>query len=202
MKKKTFLQWLFYKVLKQSNIETFQVQMQEQNGFMSKRRNAFGTMHAEKGDGEYWWLERVNARTILPNEICLDWDPWSNESTTDFKMRLETTINRLKQDFEEGRLGNEAILIISDTGSRGTHASIFRYDFLATPRSYDNLKKYKEYVIGVYGAELLKASDKVTINLECSKHWKTGNLKRIIYAGLKGYKYSEAFDELKEMIKS
>lgn len=100
-------------------------------------------------------IEKANNRSILKNEIVLD-----GEDKTQFKEIL----NQVKKDFN--------YYSAYDTGSRGFHISLFFKEPL-TPEE-------KEAVIGKYGVDKQKATERCLIALEGVPHWKTGKPKTLI----------------------
>lgn len=99
-------------------------------------------------------FEQINCRTILPCEIVLDLE--DKEGIINILNKLE----RFKFCFD-----------CYDTGSRGYHIHLF---FGA-----DVTEKEKERFIEIFGADMMKKSNRNVIALENYPHWKTGKIKSI-----------------------
>ena len=197
-RKNAFVSWLYYQVLKQ--IQDFQLQMQDrEKDIMSRRKNVFEVFF--EGENE-WWMDKVNARTILKNEILIDMDPENKETTEEFKQRCDDTVEFLKQLFKT-KFSANAIIIAGPSGSRGHHTSVFVYDWLynQTYSDYEKRVSYRNYLNKKLRGDTQKCSEKVTINLEYSNHWKTGVEKQLTYIGLIGTKYEEAYESLQKLIR-
>lgn len=106
-----------------------------------------------QGDDKF--LEKVNNRRILPNEIVLDIeDP-----------RLyPVALLKVKEDFE--------FYSVYKTGSRGYHIHLWFKDEIS--------KEEKEAVIQIYQTDKQKASDRNMIALEHFPHWKTNISKTLV----------------------
>jgi hypothetical protein len=195
--KKEYLEWLFYYVLKQS--ATFELQYQNRKDeIMSKRVNLFKAIYENEND---WWLSKYNARTILKNEILIDLDPFIDEPKEEFENRCNSTLTHLTKLFSNNTFGNDALMVSGHSGSRGYHISIFIHDWLFqfNNKNEEKRNEYRKYLLKALNADEQKWSERVTINLEYSRHWKTGNFKTINKLFLIGAKYKVAADKLKEI---
>jgi len=147
-----YLDKLFYEIGKQ--LYNFELQQQKRGGFFSKRRK-----YSDVGFSKNMWLIGANARTILGNELCLDFDPPFEH--------LETAVAQLKNKWDT--------VNVFDSGSRGVHIHVF--DKRIEKMSYDYREELRQYWIKKYGADAQKSSERTTIALEYAPHWKTGRLK-------------------------
>jgi len=102
-----------------------------------------------------WFLERVNQRQILPNEIVLDLEEKSQLPL------IEKLLDDLSWTY-----------YTYDTGSRGYHVHIF---FDKTVSAKD-----KQYVIELFGADVAKSGEKTLIALENVPHWKSQKVKSLV----------------------
>ena len=102
---------------------------------------------------EDWKIKWINQRQILPNEIVIDLE----ERNT-----IESVIKKLKKYNQN--------YYVYDTGSRGYHIHIF-YKIKLT-------EKQKQKLIKMFGGDEQLASLKHMVNLEYSKHWKSGKIKK------------------------
>lgn len=157
-----YLDYLYYVILKQSH--DFELQQQNKEGFMSRRKK-----YSEVGFDKNYWSNYANARTILPNEVCFDFDPENGESMSLFRHRVNLTIKKMLKECSPDYWG------VFPTGSRGVHVHFFYKKLLYQP--YPKRVQFRKKLLRRYGAEMLKSSERVTINLEWSNHWKTGNMK-------------------------
>ncbi len=182
MNKKQYLDYLYYKVNKQ---QEFYLQSQDKDGWFSKRYSYSQICHDTGNNKEKWWLDKVNARTILINEICLDYDPKEGWSKRDLLINVKGFVTKLK----ELKCNHASVW---DTTSQGYHVHIFNDTMYKMSykqrRSYrleifDKFVMYKEFKgkLDTIYPERLKCSENVTINLEHAKHWKTGKTKRLLY---------------------
>ena len=116
-----------------------------------------------------WWLERVNARTILKNEIVLDFDPDKNETQEQFEERILKLASLIKGISPDYTIFNS---------NRGIHVHIFTNKLLAMDER--ERVEYRIKIIKQFGTDLLKASERVTISLEYAPHWKSGKINELI----------------------
>lgn len=108
------------------------------------------------------FLEKVNHRQILPNEIVIDIDdPNSN---------YITACNIL----DENKYNYKCYL----SGSRGHHIHIKVVGMQLEPRWLK--EKIREQIIKKLRADIQKKSDNTMIALENVPHWKTGNVKKLV----------------------
>lgn len=167
----SYLDYLYYKIGKQA--VDFELQQQEKDGFMSKRRK-----YSEIGfKKDQYWLPRVNARTIMSNEIVLDLDPFPEESSDSFKERIERT----KKEVLKEKPDYWGIF----QSNRGVHIHLWYNKMFNW--NYEKRKKCRIFFINKYGADLAKSSERVTISLEFKNHWKSGKIKEMIEGDLNGY---------------
>lgn len=107
-------------------------------------------------------------RTLLKNEVVLDFDPRKGETRKDLKCRVKSCLKWIKK--------KKISYKCYDTGSRGYHVHIFleRMFFMNSEKrrtARTNIARY-------FGAELQKNSENVTIALEGVSHWKSGKKKK------------------------
>jgi len=171
MDKKNQLDKLHYeKDKQQGNLElAFSFKDKEGNPKWSKWRKYLDVQSDEK------FLEKVNNRKILPNEIVID-----IEEPNKFPEILE----QVKKDFQ--------FYSAYHTGSRGNHIHLW-FDEALTPEE-------KKAVIERYGADLQKATERCMIALENFPHWKTGNPKTLIESneGINSSREVKAFSKNKK----
>jgi hypothetical protein len=169
-RKKEYLDFLYYKIGKQS--DDFQLQIQKKDGMFSKRKK-----YSEIGfEDDEWWLDKVNARTILKNEVVLDFDRPEGQSVDEF----------------EGRVIDISIEIISNynckyakfNSNSGIHLHLFFNSMLKM--NPQERKAFRKKILIWFGGDRLKCTEKVTIALEFAKHWKSGKQKELIISNIKG----------------
>jgi len=164
MDKIAFLDFLYYKIGRQAT--DFQLQAQEKEGFMSKRRT-YSNIGFSK---DMYWLNKVNARTLLKNEVVLDLDPEKGESKEEFDARITKTIE------ESAKEDSQYYWVVKS--NRGVHIHlIFKQMFSISDKQRIEFRKM---LLKKYQADQIKHSDNVTINLEWSNHWKSGKKDEII----------------------
>jgi len=106
--------------------------------------------------------EKVNNRTIFPNEIHLDLDT---------KEAFESTRKKLSESPYE-------YVVVDNQSGRGAGHIILQFDDL--PADYETRKQVKKLFIPKYEAEAEKASENVSISMIGRPHNKTGKLPIII----------------------
>jgi hypothetical protein len=153
MKKKGWLDYLYYKIGKQNC--DFYLQYSEKDGIKTKWKKYSEACFDYETPKNRWFLERVNQRQILPNEIVLD-------------LEEKSQLPIAKKLLDKFGWTN----YIFSTGSRGYHIHIF-FDKDLTDDS-------KKFVIRAFGADMMKAGKKTLIALEYSKHWKSGKEKVMV----------------------
>ncbi|QGH73132.1 MAG: hypothetical protein [Siphoviridae sp. ctjeG17] len=138
----------------------FEVCTHFENGEWSKRRDVLRCNELE----EWWRLSKANNRTILPCEIVIDLDPDTNDTRD--SMRLKA--NKVKEYCDKFQL-NATVFF---SGSRGYHIHIFS----TTIMNYNEKQKrnIRTTILKFLDADLTKISEKTTIALEYTPHWKTG----------------------------
>lgn len=151
MNKKSWLDFLFYKVGKQQY--DFYLQYSEKNRINTKWRKYSEVCFDSEDPKNNWFLEHVNQRQVLPIEVVLDLEK---------KEQLKPTIEKLKS------MG--ITFYVFSTGSRGFHIHIFFNREIS--------EKEKLRIIKFFGADSQKASKKCLISLEYAKHWKSGKMKQ------------------------
>lgn len=163
----------------------FQIQDMK-NEKMSKRVSIFELAHMSE-DLQKWWINKVNARTILPCELCLDYDPnknWTKKQMVKALKRMDYEFKKYKQLYKIW----EVKIYIFDSGGRGIHVHIFNpylFHLNEQKRKSHRLEWFDRFILykgedDVIKPELLKISERVTINLEYSKHYKSGKLKKLL----------------------
>lgn len=113
-------------------------------------------------------IAKATHRTILKNEIVLDFDPEKNQTKKDLIIKVKSVCKDLKKKKIEYHC--------FDTGSRGFHIHIFIDDMLTM--KVEERKDYRRNIIKFFGAELQKSSDSSPIALEGVTHWKSGKVKK------------------------
>ena len=147
------LDTLYYDIGKQ--MTDFQLQIQNQDGYMSKRYS-----YSHVGFQKKRFIVEANARTILKNEIIIDLDDGT-------KTQMIEIAKHIKQWYPNAK--------IFDSGSKGIHVHIIDNKMLSmTKRQRED---HRMNIINVYNADKQKAYENTTIALEYAKHWKTGYLK-------------------------
>ena len=107
-------------------------------------------------------------RTLLKNEIVLDYDPFNNETLEELKIRVEEVYNDL--------IKRKIYFNCFETGSRGYHIHIFINDMLFLEQIQRN--EWRNEFINYYKAEAQKNTENVPIALENVPHWKSGKIKK------------------------
>ena len=168
MNKLDYLDYLYYLIGKQRC--DFELQIQNKDGFMSKRR-----MYSDVGfSKEKWFLGKANARTILTNEVVLDIDPEKDETAEQFHSRLVNTVRMV--------LSENADRVGIFESNRGVHIHLFYNAMFHKPLVWR--KKFRSSMIKKYQADPQKSSERVTINLEFANHWKSGKVKGLLKGNL------------------
>lgn len=154
--KKSVLDNVFYKHGKQAADYELCIMSKEDDEVKATKWRKYSTLAFDTEDTKnQWFIQKVNNRTILPNEVVLDLeDP-------------ELYENVLAEIDADG-LYYEAY----KTGSKGYHFHLF-FD-------RDLTEAEKTEIIKKYGCDLQKAGDRCMIALELEDHWKTGNPKELI----------------------
>jgi len=158
--KVAYLDKLYYDKGKQ--LTDFELQVQKKGGFFSKRHN-----YRKVGFRRDPFLKTVNARTILKNEIVFDFDPPNKMTPETYKEKLTDIINLLKKTFKD--------VHVFDTGSRGIHVHV--YENKMFQMNIEERTEYRRQYLKIFNADLQKASERTTINIEYAPHWKTGKIK-------------------------
>lgn len=146
MDKKTWLDLLFYEKGKQNY--NFELCCLDKDKIKSKWKKYLDV----QADKEF--LEKVNNRTILPNEIVIDLE--------DPKLYPDI-LEKIKTDFQ--------FYAAYETGSRGYHIHLFFDEELNSEN--------KEIIIARYKGDLQKSSNRCMIALENFPHYKTGKTKNL-----------------------
>lgn len=177
-----YLDYLYYDINKQQDY-----QLQSQGIFISKRKDYFNLRYNSSEFFLNWWLSKLNNRTILSNEICLDYDPPEKWNKVDIFRNVKHLISRLekiKNRFDD--------ITIWSTGSKGIHVHMFDTKMYKLEycerikmrlRYFEMLPMFKEFndKIQKLYPERLKISENVTIALEHARHNKTNKIKTLIY---------------------
>jgi len=150
MDKKSWLDYLYYKIGKQNC--DFYLQYSEKEGIKTKWRRYSEVCFDYETPKNMWFLERVNQRQILPNEIVLDLEE---------KEQLLPSVNLLDK--------LSWSYYVFSTGSRGFHIHIFFNKSLSV--------QDKKGVVEFFGADIMKIGEKTLIALEYSNHWKSRKQK-------------------------
>jgi len=172
---KVYLDFLYYIIGKQKT--DFELQIQNQNGMMSKRRKYSDIGFAK----EEWWLSKVNARTLLKNEIVLDIDPNDGETQEQLQDRCVGIVKTLYQ------------YDLSQYGIFKSNRAIHIHCFFNTLFSIkeNKRKEIRQKILKKFGADLQKSSERATIALELAPHWKNGKKKEMIYTNLEVFDVGE-----------
>jgi len=164
--KKSFLDWLYYNVGRQSqDFELCYIWKDNGDTKSTKWKKFSESIFFVDFDGycEYnkikWFFEKCNQRQILANEIVLDL-----ENKENYKIILNKLI--------EEKLFFRAY----STGSKGFHFHLF---FDRVLNSWE-----KETIIRYFNCDIQKSSNKTMIALEFEPHWKSGKPKSITYDNL------------------
>lgn len=189
---KNHLDYLYYKINRQND---YMLQQQTKDGFMSKRRP-----YSEIGfNCDEYWIPRVNARTILKTELVLDYDPDGKLTKNELKLNIRHIVAKLKKF-------NPDSVHVYDTSSKGYHIHVFFGRWYNIPLnekvqlrkdmacSLPMWKQNKDGTMIRLNPDMQKMSENVMINLEHSKHWKTGKQKKLI-----GEWYNMYDDELEDI---
>ena len=107
-------------------------------------------------------------RTLLKNEIVLDYDPFNNETLEELKIRVKEVCNNLTK--------HKIQFKCYSTGSRGYHIHIFRKEMFLLNR--EKRIEVRNEFINYYKAEAQKNTENVPIALESVPHWKSGKIKQ------------------------
>jgi hypothetical protein len=118
-------------------------------------------------DAEEQDIEKATHRTLLANEVVLDYDPEPHESFEDVTKKVKKVCYDLKQ--------KNIPYICYFTGSRGYHIHLFIKKMFFMDK--EKRKEFRTNLIKFFGAELQKSSDGSPIALDEVPHWKTGKLK-------------------------
>ena len=167
----TWLDFLYYEIGKQ--VTDFYLQQQEKDGFMSKRRK-YSEIGFEKNR---YWLPKVNARTIMINEVVLDIDPMKDESEEDFKERIQ----KVQKDVMVEKPDYWGIF----NSNHGIH--IHQWFNRMFYWNVEKRKQFRLFCCKKYGADLQKISENVCIALGFARHWKSNKIKTMIRGNLDGY---------------
>jgi len=153
MKTKGWLDYLYYKVGKQQT--DFFLQYSRKDSIHTKWEKYSEVCFDFENPRNRWFLEHVNQRQILPNEVVLDLED---------KNQLPPITQKLK--------AWGLVFYVFATSSRGYHINIF-FD-----RELSESEKLS--IISNFGADLQKSSNKTLIALEFAKHWKSGQTKELM----------------------
>lgn len=163
--KKSFLDWLYYKVSKQSqNFELCYI-WKDTSRKSTKWRKFSDTIFLIDFDGscEYpkikWFFDKCNQRQILTNEVVLDLEN---------KEEYESILNKLIEE--------NLFFRAYSTGSKGFHFHLF-FNRKLVPEE-------KEVVIKYFNCDIQKNSNRTMIALENELHWKSGKPKTLTYDNL------------------
>lgn len=169
---------LYYDIGEQFTDFELQIAWKDETGTqMWSRRKSFlqlATLHERE------WIERANNRTLLKNEIVLDYDRVITEEDVLKQGDILATITWCEK--------NNYQYAVYHTGSRGVHFHIF-INNLAFMKSHYRNETRKQIIarfcgsnafIPNFSGDYQKISDKVPIALEGAKHWKTGKPKVLI----------------------
>lgn len=113
-------------------------------------------------------INSATHRTLLKNEVVLDFDPEKDQSLNDLTRKVILVCKELKHK----KLDYECYF----TGSRGYHIHIFIKDMLFIEDKYKR-QEYRVNIIKFFGAEIQKNTENVAIALEGVPHWKSGKVK-------------------------
>jgi len=114
-------------------------------------------------------IEKATHRTLLKNEVVLDFDPEKGEELNDVARRVIKVCKELKRK----KLKYECYY----TGSRGYHIHIFIKDMFFI-EDKNKRREFRSNIIKFFGAEVQKNSEGTAIALEGVPHWKSGKIKK------------------------
>lgn len=169
---------LYYDIGRQHTDYHLQIAFKDPQGEQgwSRRRSYLQIATLE----EPQWSERANNRTLLKNEVVLDYDKVIYEKDVLKEGQILAAITYCKK--------RKIKYAVYHTGSRGVHFHMF-IDKLAHMKPNDRYE-VRERLIGRFcGADAFKpnfvgdyakVSDNVPIALEFAPHWKTGKPKTLI----------------------
>lgn len=156
-KKKAWLDYLYYKIGKQKyNYKICELNKDSDGNNKGKTWKTYMEAVAPLDIKEHWKLKNYNQRQILPNEVVLD-------------LEDKKLMDKIIQELTERNLN----FYIFDTHSRGIHINIFFNQKLSMKR--------KTILINFFGADSQKASENTMIALEFTPHWKSKQIKELIY---------------------
>lgn len=112
-------------------------------------------------------LEKATHRTLLSNEVVLDFDPELNQSFEDLTKKVKKACYYFKK--------KDLPYLCYFTGSRGYHVHVFVKALFFKDR--ETRRQFRVNLIKFFGAELQKNSEGTAIALEGVPHWKTGKPK-------------------------
>ena len=153
MNKKSYLDYLYYDIGKQRYDFKISGLERTEKGDKSTRWFNYSEKVMPIDQDKDYLLQWVNQRQILPNEIVIDLEE---------RETIKSVITKLKSYNQKFK--------IFDTGSRGYHIHIF-FKMALT-------EKQKSKYISKFGGDGQLNSGKHMINLEYSKHWKSGKIKK------------------------
>ena len=115
-------------------------------------------------------IDKATHRTLLKNEIVLDFDPAKGETKEILRKRVKIFCDVLDK--------NNVFYNCYDTGSRGYHVHIFYSKMLMWGR--EKRRSFRKNIMEMFcpSSELQKNSEGTAIAIEDVPHWKTGKIKK------------------------
>jgi hypothetical protein len=155
MNKREFLDKLFYLYGKQNTDFYLNIMTKEGDIVKSTKWRKYSDVCWSNNNKDIWFLEKVNNRSILKNEVVLD-------------LEEAERVNEITEKLKKLNL----YFSLFKTGSRGYHYHLFF--------NRELIKEEKLYLIKYFKCDEQKAGDKCMIALEYSPHWKSGKVKSLV----------------------
>lgn len=138
-----------------------EVQIMKKDGIATKWKDWF-----EVRDND-WWVENINQRRIAPCEFVADIDDIPEGQ--DRNEYVEKIVKELKwRCFDP---------LVFETGSKGFHLHSFDYEMMKV--SDNERRMLQRATLKMLKLDPMKIAKRTLIALECTPHWKTGNLKQV-----------------------
>lgn len=152
--KHALLSYIYYDLNLQQSVY---FQVHDKDGLVTKWRHY---LEVQSND---WLISKVNHRSILPNEIILDYDGWYAYHW------FNLAISQLKKD---SRIN--AFIAYKDP----MHIHVYIKDLMFMSKV--KRQAYRTSFIQLYNADSHKNIDRCMIALEFTPHWKRGQVKDVL----------------------